>query len=137
YSPYSGVISIFINQALSGEPITVNGDGKQTRSMIFVGDVARATTRAGEVTEAHGKTINIGGTDEITILELAEKVKDLMPDTSSHIVHTEARTGDIRQSIASTELARKVLSFKPQVSLEEGLKRTIDWYRLNPQDLTM
>ncbi len=133
YSPYSGVVSVFINQALSGEPITVNGDGGQTRSMIYVDDVARITARAGQLQQAHGETMNIAGRDEITILELARKIKELISDSPSEVVHTDARKGDIRRSIASTERVKKLLDFSPEVSLKEGLKQTIDWYRLNPQ----
>ncbi len=133
YSPYSGVVSIFINQALSGEPITVNGDGRQTRSMIYVEDVARITARAGQLQQAHGETMNVAGRDEISILELARRINELIPDSPSEIVHTEARKGDIRRSMASTERVSRLLDFSPEVSLTEGLKQTIDWYRLNPQ----
>jgi UDP-glucose 4-epimerase len=129
-SEYSGVLSIFINQALNNEPITVEGDGKQTRNFIYVDDVARATHLASESGQAREETINISGSEAISVLQVARMVMSTVGKTSSHIVHLPERKGDLRDSIGSMTKARRLLGFVPQVSLTEGLKRTVDWHQI-------
>ncbi|MDJ1434804.1 NAD-dependent epimerase/dehydratase family protein [Halostagnicola sp. A-GB9-2] len=124
---YSGVISVFIDQALSGEDITVHGDGEQTRDFVFIDDVVQANRKAA-MTDAVGEAYNIGTGESITIRKLAELIQDIT-DTNSDIVHTDARTGDIDHSEASISKARKQLDYDPSVSIREGLEQTIEWYR--------
>jgi UDP-glucose 4-epimerase len=126
-SDYSGVISIFIDQALSGEDITVHGDGEQTRDFVFIDDVVQANLDAA-TTDAVGEAYNVGTGESVTIRELAELIQDIT-DTCSDIVHTDARTGDIEHSKADISKARADLGYEPTVSLREGLKQTIEWYR--------
>lgn len=126
---YAGVISVFIEQALSGEPITVHGDGEQTRDFVFIEDVVKANLRAAE-TDHVGEAYNIGTGESVSIRELAEIVQDLT-NTNSDIVHTEARTGDIKHSKADISKAREKLLYEPTVSLREGLERTIEWWKRN------
>ncbi|MGY5874905.1 MAG: GDP-mannose 4,6-dehydratase [Candidatus Thorarchaeota archaeon] len=128
YSEYSGVVSVFINRALKGESLMVDGDGKQTRSFVYVDDVVRALIAAAESDDARGQIINISGQDAITILEVAEKVKKFIGD-GSKITHGPHRTGDIRHSIGSFDRAQSLLDFTPGVSFDEGLKETLKWYR--------
>ncbi len=128
YSEYSGVVSVFINRALKGESIVIEGDGKQTRSFVYVDDVVRALIAASDCDSARGQIVNISGIDTITILEVAEKVKEFIGD-GSKITHGPPRRGDIRHSIGSVERAQSILGFTPSVSFEEGLRETLKWYR--------
>ncbi|TFG31922.1 NAD-dependent epimerase/dehydratase family protein [Candidatus Thorarchaeota archaeon] len=129
YSEYSGVISIFINQALSDLPITIEGDGLQTRSFIHVKDTVRATRLAGQRDSAESAVINISGPELISILDIARRIKRSVNGCTSEIVHKDARVGDVRDSIGSMERARKLLDFSPEIPLDQGLKDTAQWYR--------
>jgi UDP-glucose 4-epimerase len=128
------VIANFIRQALEGEPITVHGDGRQTRCFTYVDDTVRGTLLAGEVKAAEGQVFNIGSNAETSILELAELVKRLSR-SKSKIVHVpyESYYGegfeDTRRRVPSVDRARQILKFTPQVSLEEGLRKTLAWWR--------
>lgn len=126
-SDYSGVISIFIDQALSGEDITVHGDGEQTRDFVYIDDVVQANLNSA-TTDAVGEAYNVGTGESVTIRELAELIQDIT-DTDSDIVHTDARTGDIEHSKADISKAKADLGYEPTVSLREGLEQTIEWYR--------
>lgn len=123
---YAGVITVFIEQALSGEPITVHGDGKQTRDFIFVDDVVDANLKAAQ-TKHVGEAYNIGTGESISIRELAELICDIT-DADSEIIHTEPRNGDIDHSEADVTRMQSGLDFEPTVSIREGLERTIAWY---------
>jgi len=129
YSEYSGVISIFVNQALVGDSIKIEGNGEQTRSFIHVTDVVRATRLAGELKSAIGATINVSGPNLVSILQLAWILKESIDGCQSEIVHVEPRIGDIKDSIGNIEKAQKLLGFSPEVPLERGLKATAEWYR--------
>ncbi|MHA2140435.1 MAG: NAD-dependent epimerase/dehydratase family protein [Candidatus Thorarchaeota archaeon] len=129
YTEYSGFISIFINQGLQNEAITIDGDGAQTRSLIYIDDVVDVTRRAGESDKASGEILNISGNQSISVLEIAGRILSLMPESNSTIVHRESRVGDVRESVGSNDKVKGVLGFTPKMSLANGLKRTIDWYR--------
>ncbi|WP_254807839.1 NAD-dependent epimerase/dehydratase family protein [Natronosalvus amylolyticus] len=124
---YSGVISVFIDQALSGDDITVHGEGNQTRDFVYVDDVVQANCKAA-TTDAVGEAYNIGTGQSITIRELAELIQDIT-DTNSDIVHTDGRSGDIEHSEADISKAENQLEYEPTVSLRDGLEQTIEWYR--------
>jgi len=126
---YAGVIAIFIQQALNNEPITVHGDGSQTRDFVFIDDVVQANLAASQ-TDYVGKPYNVGTGESVSIRELAELIQELI-DTDSDIVHTDSRTGDINHSKADISKAKSKLDYTPTVSLREGLKQTIEWYRKN------
>ncbi|MBP1912635.1 SDR family oxidoreductase [Thermococcus stetteri] len=126
---YAGVISIFINRALRGEPLIIFGDGKQTRDFIYVKDVVRANLLVAESKRANGRVFNVATGNETTILELAMKIIEITGTTSS-IVFDKPRPGDIRHSRADISEIRK-LGFEPAWSLEEGLKKTVEWYLKN------
>jgi len=117
---YSGVISIFREQALNGDPITVDGDGSQTRDFVHVEDVVRANLLAA-TTDAVGTAYNIGTGTETSIETLAETVQSIA-DTDSPIIHGEPRPGDIDRSCADITRARERLGYEPGISLEEGLQ---------------
>jgi UDP-glucose 4-epimerase len=116
---YSGVISIFMEQALAGEPITVEGDGTQTRDFVHVSDLVHAFRLAG-VTDHVGAAFNVGTGRSVSIRELAELVKRVT-GSSSEIVHTDPREGDIEHSRADISKAEALLGYEPRVTLGEGL----------------
>jgi len=127
YNQYAGVISIFINRALKGEPLIIYGDGRQTRDFIYVKDVVKANILAAESSRANGKVFNVARGERTTIVELALKIIDATNSPSS-IIFDKPRPGDIKHSQADISEIRK-LGFKPGYSLEDGLLRTIEWYR--------
>jgi UDP-glucose 4-epimerase len=116
---YSGVITAFVERALDGDPITVHGDGEQTRDFVHVRDVVRANLRAA-TTEYVGEAFNVGTGDSVTVAELAERVRDAT-DSDSAVVHTDPREGDIRHSRADVTRASRRLGFEASVPLSEGL----------------
>ncbi|WP_099211429.1 SDR family oxidoreductase [Thermococcus henrietii] len=127
FNQYAGVISIFINKALAGEPLVIFGDGKQTRDFIYVKDVVRANLLVAESKRANGRIFNVATGKQTSILELAMKIIEITGTTSS-IIFDKPRPGDIRHSLADiTEI--KKLGFEPEWSLEEGLKKTVEWYQ--------
>jgi UDP-glucose 4-epimerase len=124
-SEYAAVIPKFIVSALEGKPLTIYGDGEQTRDFTFVEDVVQANLLAMEGGEG---SFNIAYGRSVSINKLAEKIIELT-SSSSEIIHVEPRPGDVRHSLADITRARKELGFKPRFSLEEGLKKTIEWFK--------
>jgi UDP-glucose 4-epimerase len=118
--PYSGVISIFADQLASGDPLTVHGDGKQTRDFIHVDDIVQANLLAAE-TDAVGEAFNVGTGESISIRRLAELMRT-RANGDSEIVHTDGRTGDIEQSMANIRKAKEDLGYEPTVELSEGIE---------------
>jgi dTDP-glucose 4,6-dehydratase len=121
------VVVTFIAQALCNEPLTVQGDGSQTRSLCFVADEIRGLMALMECPNYH-LPVNIGNPDEVTMLQLAKEIITLTGSTS-RIRHTELPPDDPRQRCPDITLARKLLNWSPQVSRQEGLTRTIAYYR--------
>jgi len=121
--PYSGVISTFLEQARTGEPITIEGDGQQSRDFVHVSDVVRANLRAA-TTDAVGEAYNVGTGQRTTIEELAEAIRDAT-GSSSPIVHCEPRAGDIRHSGADTSKATRELGFDARVGLKSGIRSLV------------
>jgi dTDP-glucose 4,6-dehydratase len=128
FRPSDGrVLSTFVMQALRGEPITVQGAGTQTRSICYVDDQVRGYVAMLDHPGVMGP-VNIGTTDEITIRRLAEVVRDMV-GSSSEIVHVPARVDDPQQRCPDLTRAGALLGWKPEVPLEDGLRRTIAWFR--------
>jgi len=129
---YGSVVAKFISQALKNEPMTVHGDGKQTRCFTYIEDTIRGTLLAGSMKEALGEAFNIGNNRETTILELAEMIKELT-GANSEIVKLPYeefygyRYEDTRRRIPDIDKAGRLLGFKPGVDLSEGLRKTIAW----------
>ncbi len=127
-SPYSGVISVFLKNALqNGTPI-IYGDGEQYRDFIFVRDVVRANLMAAGTVKAAGKVFNIGMGGFVRINELLNIVCELTGVNISPS-YAESRAGDIRESVANVELVKNLLGFKPEYTFKEGLKQTFEWYK--------
>jgi len=118
---YAGVIEIFREQARTGGPLTVHGDGSQTRDFVHVSDVIQANCRAG-TTDATGEAFNIATGRSVSIRELATLVCDLA-DVDVPIEHVDPREGDIERSRADVSKARETLGYEPEVSLRDGLAK--------------
>jgi dTDP-glucose 4,6-dehydratase len=116
-------IPTFLRQALSGKPLTVFGDGSQTRSFCFVDDLIRGMIALAE--SGYHQPVNVGNPDEFTLLELAEAVIDVT-GSSSEIVFEALPTDDPKVRQPDITLAKEVLGWQPAVSLRDGLSRTID-----------
>ena len=133
---YGTVVAQFARQALSGQPLSIHGDGKQSRCFTYIGDTIEGTVRAAEMKNAIGHCFNIGTTEETTILDLAKKVIDLTESKSeiSHIPYERVfgpGFEDTNRRLPSMERAKKFLDWQPKVSLDEGLQRTIAWCKEN------
>lgn len=123
----NAVIPNCIIRALSNQPIVIHGDGSQTRDFIFVKDVARAFELAMKV-ETDGDVFNIATGQSTSICELAKKIKDLT-SSGSDVKLLGKRQGDVNESLADISKAKKVLGFEPTYALDEGLRRTIEYYK--------
>jgi dTDP-glucose 4,6-dehydratase len=118
-------IPAFMSQALAGRPLTVAGDGSQTRSLCFVEDTVDGIIAL--AASGHSGPVNIGSQDEMTMLELAERVRALA-GSPSPVEFVDLPVDDPRVRRPDTTLAAEVLGWEPQVSVEEGLKRTLEWF---------
>ena len=125
-SQYAAAVPIFIDKALRNEPITIFGDGQQTRDFIYVKDVVAANIFLAEHTDLSG-VYNIANGGTITIKELAEKIVALT-GSRSEICFAPERAGDIKHSLAAVEKIKSV-DFTPSNKFEDGLKNTVDYFR--------
>jgi UDP-glucose 4-epimerase len=126
------VVAIFCNKLLKGEPLTVFGDGKQTRDYVFAGDVARANLAAATVTlpparQVDVRAFNIGTGRETSVLELANTLQRAA-GTSVPIEHLPARPGELPRSAVSNQKAATSLEWRPKVNLEDGLRMTYEYF---------
>lgn len=118
------VISNFLTQALNDEPLTVYGDGSQTRSFCFIDDLVNGIIKA--MDSEKGEIFNLGNPDEFTILELAEKVQEVI-ETDSEITYQELPEDDPERRRPDISRAKEELGWEPEIKLEEGLKRTAEY----------
>lgn len=123
-SPYSGVISIFADRLRSGAPITIFGDGGQTRDFVYVADVVRANFLAAGCDGAVGFSANVATGSAVTVNHLLQTMARTL-GVEANPAYGETRTGDIRDSFAAVGKARELLGFKAEVSLEEGLEKLL------------
>ena len=127
-SQYAAAVPIFIQRLLDNKPITIYGDGGQTRDLIYVGDVVRANLIAAEHPAAPGQIFNICTGVETRLLDLIEHLQELFP-SAPEPQFTEPRAGDIYRSIGSEHKAADLLHFRAEVGLGEGLSQTVEWMR--------
>jgi|YelNatPaOPRAMG01_1025707.scaffolds.fasta_scaffold112252_2 UDP-glucuronate decarboxylase len=125
---YGRALSRFILQALTNQPITVYGDGKQTRSFCYITDTVTGLMLLASMREARGEVVNVGNTNEITILELAQKIKEATK-TNSTIEFYPLPKDDPKRRRPDTRKLEALTSWMPNVGLEQGLKRTVEWFR--------
>lgn len=130
---WGGPQAVFIGAALKGEPMEVHGDGQQTRSFTYVDDMVEGFLRAIDTPAADGCVLNVGIDREITIEGLARMVWRMVRDDEPRLtlvpLQSFGRYEDVRRRIPDNRLATRVLGYTPQVSLEQGLPRTIEWQR--------
>ena len=127
---FGRVVPNFIHQAVDDEDITIFGDGSQTRSFIYVVDEIEGILKMVYNDDANGEVINLGNDKEYTILELANIIKDLA-GSSSKIVFKPLPIDDPVRRCPDITKAKKILNWEPTTSLEEGLKKTIAWFKDN------
>ena len=131
---YGMVVPRFIEQAISGKPITIYGDGNQTRSFAYVSDVVNGMVSLANHPQAAGEIFNLGGEQEITISDLAKKIKRLTKSNSEIVylpyeqVYGEGFE-DMRHRIPDTTKLRNLIGYVPRVGLDDALKKTIQYHR--------
>ena len=126
-SPYAAVIPQFVNDLDTGKGITILGDGRQTRDFVYVDDVVQACTLAMGSEAAVGESINIASGRSVSILELAGILQGFYPE-APEVQFGAPRQGDVRFSQADITKAREALGYRPKTELEEGLRRTVEWF---------
>ena len=127
-SMYAAAVPIFARRLMDGKPVTIYGDGGQTRDLIYVGDIVRANLAASAHPNAPGQVFNICTGDETRIIDLIEVLMDLFPSAPAP-QFAPPRSGDIYRSVGSPKKAADLLGFKPQASLPDGLKSVVDWMK--------
>jgi UDP-glucose 4-epimerase len=131
-NPYCGVVAKFIESLFEGRSPVVHGDGQQTRDFTFIDDAVEATVLAGTTDRAIGEVFNVGTGLETRVLELAEHLIRII-GVDVPIEHKDRRDIDnIRRRVVNIEKTRRTLRWIPEVTLDQGLKRTVDWQRTQP-----
>ena len=127
-SPYSGVISVFATALIENRSPRIYGDGEQTRDFTYVANVVDGVLRACEAPKASGDVINVATGGRISLNTLFRTMRDVI-GADVEPTYEAARQGDVRDSQADIGKAKDLLGYEPTVSFEEGLRRTIEWYR--------
>ncbi|WOO42957.1 SDR family NAD(P)-dependent oxidoreductase [Rubellicoccus peritrichatus] len=128
------VIPKFLLRAMTNEPLIVFGDGEQTRDFTYVSDTAAGIIKIGFSDATIGETINLGYGEELSINTLAAEIKSICSGTQSSIVYENPRPGDVLRLYADMSKAQSLIGYQPKVSLGEGLKRLLQWYRDSGRD---
>jgi len=127
-SQYAAAIPAFVCAILKGEPPIVYGDGEQSRDFTYIDDVVEGNLLAMKATKTSGEVVNVARGDRITVNQVIAAVnRALGKDVKAR--HVPPRAGDVRHSCADVSLSRSLLGFQPRVTFDEGLRRTIDYYR--------
>ena len=127
-SPYSGVISLFISGLCEGRQPTIYGDGEHTRDFTYVANVVDGVLRACTAAGASGEIINVATGGRISLNTLFRTIRDLVT-AKVEAIYAPPRPGDVKDSQADISKARRILGYEPTVGFEEGLARTVAWYR--------
>ena len=127
-SQYAAVVPIFIRKLMAGEPPTVFGDGEQSRDFTYVEDVVAANIQAAEAPGAAGAVVNLGCGERHTLNKLIALLQEM---TGRHVAaeYAEPRAGDVKHSQADVSRARELIGYDPRVSFEDGVRRTLEWYK--------
>ncbi len=135
---WGGPQSVFIDQILNDEEVTIHGDGSQTRSFTYIDDLISGIIAASEKKEAQGEIINLGSDKETSILDLAKLIGKIIDNTREpriKLIPYESFGGgyeDVKRRIPDLAKAKKLLGFNWQIELAEGLSRTVEWHKQNP-----
>jgi UDP-glucose 4-epimerase len=127
-SEYAAVIPKFVMMMLAGQRPMIFGDGKQSRDFTYVADVVQGNLLAADVAGAAGQTINIACGEKLDLLDLVAAINRVL-GTKIEPIFEPPRVGDVRDSLADISLARKVLGYEPTIDFDEGLRRSIEYYR--------
>jgi UDP-glucose 4-epimerase len=127
-SPYSGVISVFATALIEGRAPRIYGDGEQTRDFTYVANVVDGVLRACEAPKASGEVINVATGGRISLNKLFQTMRHVI-GSDVEPIYEDGRQGDVRDSQADISKAKALLGYEPTVSFEDGLTRTIEWYR--------
>jgi len=130
---YSGVIAIFINRLLNDEPPIIHGDGTQTRDFTDVQDAVQASLLSLRCKNAVGEEFNVATGKQTTINQLAQTLLNLTGKTCLQPIYADPRQGDIKYSYADISKAKRILGYEPKITLKEGLKTIVEWYKKHPQ----
>jgi UDP-glucose 4-epimerase len=133
---YAGIIPVVVTRVQSGQPMHIFGDGEQTRDFIYAGDTAEAAVRMYAEPRTRGRIVNVASGHECSMNTLVKILLHLLDADDHPVEHVAPRPGDVRRHLGGTALARELLDFTPQVSLEEGLAETVRWY-LHAMDTTV
>lgn len=133
-SPYSAVIPLFVSRILTGQRPIIFGDGLQSRDFTYVANVVHGNLLAAERPNIGGRVINVADGGQTTLLQLLTLLSQML-GRSIEPDFQPARVGDVRESLADITLARRLLGYEPKVRLEEGIKRTIAYYRETVREL--
>lgn len=133
-SPYSGVVSRFIDFLAKGERPVIYGDGEQTRDFTYISNAVDANVLAAEAEKGIGKVINIANGERVTINQIFQSLREITGCHSIDPEYQQARTGDILHSLADISCARELLGYAPAVGLGPGLQATVDWFKGRAQD---
>jgi UDP-glucose 4-epimerase len=131
---WGGPVVTFVEALLAGKPMEIHGDGRQTRTFTYVDDTVDGFVRALQTPAARGEVINVGGTETVTILELAQRIQTAMGiqgPLRANFLPYEALPGnyqDVRERVPDTTKARRILGFEARIGLDEGLARSIAWH---------
>ena len=129
-SPYAAAIPKFIQVMSAGEPVTIHGDGRQTRDFVYVGDIVNAMLLAADGESIDGRVFNIAGGNSVSINKLVETLQRFFPETPDP-VFGPPRQGDLLFSEADISLAERALGYRPRIDLQAGLGITVEWFRAN------
>ena len=127
-SPYSGVISLFIKALIEGTRPMIYGDGGQTRDFTFVTNVVDGVLRAAETPAVGGEVFNVATGGRVSLNQLLATLKQIL-GSDAEAIHEAARMGDVRDSQADIAKAERLLGYRPTVTLEEGLRETVAWFK--------
>jgi nucleoside-diphosphate-sugar epimerase len=130
-SQYAAVIPRFITSLLRNEPPTIYGDGEQTRDFTFVENCVQANLLAATKPNIAGEVFNVGAGKQTSVNELFRLIRSLVSADHIEPIYAPPRPGDVRHSLADITKARQLLGYEPSVSLEEGLRITVEWFRRN------
>jgi UDP-glucose 4-epimerase len=127
-SQYAAVIPKFITEMLAGQRPTIFGDGKQSRDFTYIDNIVHGNLLAADAPDAAGRTINVACGESFDLLQLVAGINKAL-GTNIEPIFEPARAGDVRDSLADISLARKILKYEPKIGFDEGLRRSVEYYR--------